>query len=142
MDTSNRPVISPAGSRTHRRHSDEFKRSIVEQSFQPGVSVARLARANGINANQVFAWRKLFRESQCEAADDPSNQLLPVSIAAPDEAPMVSPSSPSSTATAGSSSAGSSPPGVLRLEFSTVRLTIEGTLDMDLVRAVLGCLPR
>ncbi len=47
VDTMIRPVKSDS-TRTHRRHSDEFKRSLVEQSRQPGASVARIARDNGI----------------------------------------------------------------------------------------------
>jgi transposase-like protein len=31
------------------------KRQIVEQTFEPGVSVAQVAFANGVNANQAFA---------------------------------------------------------------------------------------
>jgi transposase len=37
----------------------EWKRSVVEQTFEPGASVARVARDNNINANQLWAWRKL-----------------------------------------------------------------------------------
>lgn len=37
------------------------KRKIVEETLAPGASVARVARANGVNANQVFSWRRLYR---------------------------------------------------------------------------------
>jgi transposase-like protein len=37
-----------------RYRSKEERRQIAEESLQPGVSVAVLARAHGINANQVF----------------------------------------------------------------------------------------
>lgn len=33
--------------------------------MQPGASVAKVARAHGVNANQVFAWRRRYRESLC-----------------------------------------------------------------------------
>jgi Transposase len=33
---------------------------IVEETLVPGASVARVARAHGINANQVFGWRRLY----------------------------------------------------------------------------------
>ncbi len=38
----------------YRHHPIEFKRALVEQSLLPGVSVSRLAREHGVNANQIF----------------------------------------------------------------------------------------
>jgi transposase-like protein len=37
---------------------------IVEETLVPGASVARVARKRDVNANQVFYWRKLFREGR------------------------------------------------------------------------------
>src|SRR5438874_10438748 len=42
----------------------------------PWASVARVARRNDVNANQVFYWRKLFREGRLGISMNP--QLLPV----------------------------------------------------------------
>ena len=47
-----------------RRYSVAEKRQIVEESFEPGTSVARVARAHGVNANQVFTWRRLYQRGQ------------------------------------------------------------------------------
>ncbi|RQR61351.1 hypothetical protein DIE18_12650 [Burkholderia sp. Bp9125] len=44
--------------RQTRRHPIEWKRTIVALTFEPGASVARVARENGINANQVWAWQR------------------------------------------------------------------------------------
>ncbi len=68
MDTSNPAVIEavsprktlPTAKRQHR--SPELKRQIVEETLAPGASVARVARAHGVNANQVFAWRRQYRQ--------------------------------------------------------------------------------
>jgi transposase-like protein len=38
----------------------EEKRRIVEQTLSSTVSVASCARRHGVNANQVFYWRKLY----------------------------------------------------------------------------------
>ncbi|WP_244212297.1 transposase [Paraburkholderia hospita] len=38
----------------------EFKRQLVEQSFEPGASVALIARSNDINAKLLFKWRRLY----------------------------------------------------------------------------------
>ncbi|MFD0352115.1 transposase [Kitasatospora aburaviensis] len=35
--------------------------AMVEQSMQPGVSVAQLARENNINDNLLFNWRRLYQ---------------------------------------------------------------------------------
>jgi hypothetical protein len=38
-----------------RKYSVAVKQRIVEESFQPGASVARVAQAHGVNAKQVFS---------------------------------------------------------------------------------------
>ena len=45
-----------------RRWSEADKRRIVAESYQPGTSVALVARRNAVNANLVFNWRRQFRE--------------------------------------------------------------------------------
>jgi transposase-like protein len=64
----------------YRHHSEQFKRAIVEQSLQPGVSVARLARENGVNSNQVFTWRKRYVADQHTVAQSGVPALLSVTI--------------------------------------------------------------
>ncbi len=51
-------LIQPAAAarRTRRRHSTEFKAQIAAACRQPGVSIAALALANGLNANLVRRW--------------------------------------------------------------------------------------
>jgi transposase len=46
------------GKRSRRSWSGEEKRRIVDEAFRPGASVADVARRHGLNANQVFNWRK------------------------------------------------------------------------------------
>ena len=38
------------------------KRQIVQASLQPGSSVAEVARRHGLNANLLFAWRRLLAQ--------------------------------------------------------------------------------
>ena len=46
-----------AGGRRHRRsHSAEFKAKVIQACAQPGVSVAAVALAHGLNANLVRRW--------------------------------------------------------------------------------------
>jgi transposase len=63
-----------------KRWSVEDKRRIVELTLEPGASVARIAQAEGVNANQVFLWRRAYRNGELQAGDSAS--LVPVVIEA------------------------------------------------------------
>jgi transposase len=83
MDTniqSIKAVINGRG--RYQRHSLEFKRRLVEQTLLPGASVARIAREHGVNANQVFGWRKLYREGRLGEEGKAVANLLPVTVTA------------------------------------------------------------
>ena len=55
---------SRVGTAKKRRRTIKERRDIVEETLVPGASVARVARRHDVNANQVFYWRKLYREGQ------------------------------------------------------------------------------
>ena len=57
MDTSERIVVKRA---PRKRRSVAEKRRIVEETMQAEASVARVAREHGVNANQVFHWRRQY----------------------------------------------------------------------------------
>ena len=44
--------------RVRRTHSEAFKQSVISACREPGVSVAGVALANGVNANQVHRWMR------------------------------------------------------------------------------------
>jgi transposase len=67
-----------AGRRVRRWRSVEEKRRIVELTLVPGASVALVARAHGVNANQVFKWRREFERGELPAAVSAPASLLPV----------------------------------------------------------------
>jgi hypothetical protein len=52
MDTSDRGIVR----RRRRTHSAEFKTHVVSARRQPGVSIAAVALANGLNANLLRRW--------------------------------------------------------------------------------------
>lgn len=57
----------PVGTRRRRRlHSDEFKANVVAACMQPGMSMAAVAMAHGINANLLRRW---VREVEMKASD-------------------------------------------------------------------------
>src|SRR6266513_4608432 len=76
---------SLAGQR--QRRSIAEKRRIVEETLVEGASVARVARAHGINANQVFGWRRLYRAGRLGDCK-PAIKLLPVRVSESLPAPL------------------------------------------------------
>jgi transposase len=69
--------------RVRRWRSVAEKRRIVELTLVPGASVALVARAHGVNANQVFKWRREFERG--ELSEPVSASLLPVVLAGGDK---------------------------------------------------------
>jgi transposase len=49
-------IPSMLARRSRRRHSADFKRQVVEACCEPGVSIAGVALAHGLNANMVRRW--------------------------------------------------------------------------------------
>lgn len=84
MDILDRPVISSSDTKHYRCHSTALELALVEQTLQPGAFVARIAREHGVNADQVFGWRKLHRKGLLDSSADASAAMLPVTIMAPD----------------------------------------------------------
>ena len=71
--------------RRNRSWPEPLKREIVAATFEPGASVAAVARHYEVNANQVFAWRKRFAAPEAEEA---MPRLVPVVVTAePPQAP-------------------------------------------------------
>ena len=50
--------------RRRRRWSDAQKRQIVAETHQPEVSAPQVAQRYNLNANQVFGWRRAYREPE------------------------------------------------------------------------------
>ena len=125
MDTSEQP-IQVRGGEPKRYRTVEEKRRIVEEALQTGASVARVARAHGVNANQVFAWRRLYRQGRLERRTNETRALLPVRLV--DSQPEASPTATSVHRT---------PSGVIHMEVPKGQLRITGCVDADALRVVL-----
>ena len=105
---------------------------MVEKTLEAGASVARVALKYGVNANQVFQWRRLYRDGKLGAPPESAMKLLPVSVA-DDEDPLRS----ELTEVVSSSS------GAIHIELpGEVRISLEGSADPAIVRAVLMSLHR
>lgn len=111
--------------------SKEERRRIVEETLQEGASVARVARAHGVNANQLFHWRKLYREGQLDVEAD-SNPLLPVQVI--DTIPADQPTRRRRRR--------APVPGTIDIDLGHARVRIEGAADPKCVRAALEGLVR
>ncbi len=61
-----------------RRRSVDEKLAIVRETFEPGASVSGVARRHQVNANQVFAWRKLYQDGSLSAVSA-GEQVVPAS---------------------------------------------------------------
>src|ERR1700733_12105324 len=73
----------PGGVRTRTRRSIQEKLQIVRETLSD-VSVAVVARRHGINANQVFAWRRQYQRGQLVEGSGPRAQeavIVPVQVA-------------------------------------------------------------
>jgi transposase len=68
-----------------------LKREIVAASFAPGSSVSMVARQHDVNANQVFNWRKLYRDDPRAPAVTSAPQLIPVIVTAGPDAVATQP---------------------------------------------------
>lgn len=56
-------VVPPGQRRTRRSWSRAEKRRIIAKAFRPGASAADVARSYGLNANQLFNWRRALAAS-------------------------------------------------------------------------------
>jgi transposase len=45
-----------------RRWAPAEKKAIVEETYEPGMSVSAVARRRGIPPNQIFRWRRLMED--------------------------------------------------------------------------------
>ena len=120
--------VYPEVAGKRRMRSKRERRQVVEETMRPGApSVAVIARAHGVNANQVFNWRKLYQAGRLD--EKPSvTQLLPVRISndSRGESPTVKERS-----VAGAAS------GAIHIELGRVRIRVEGSVDPKTLRLIL-----
>jgi transposase len=113
-----------------RRWPIEEKRRIVQEMLEPGASVARTAQQHAVNANQIFKWRKQYREGRLGSST--SSRLLPVKVISEqlvgaEKVPALDLRSPT---------------GTLEIKLSKGTLQITGTIDLIVLHTALECLVR
>jgi transposase len=128
MDTSERVVVKRALLR--RRRSVAERRRIVEETLEPGASVARVAQRHTVNANQVFNWRQLYRKGLLVEKNAGSGMsLLPVTLSNVSVPETCDPQR-------------GVPAGTIHVELSKGHLRITGRVDSEALRTVLERLLR
>lgn len=125
------PTQRPGSRKGRPNHSPEFRRCLAMAACEPGVSIARLARENGLNANLVFTWRRRYlAEQQAETV-----QLVPVAIVneassvneppTPPEPEIVRPAVPA---------------GSIEVRIGRAVVKVDGIVNAEMLRTVLGSL--
>jgi transposase-like protein len=115
-------VRAPANGR--RTYSETAKRALVQISLRPGVSVAGLALAHGINANLLRRWITQYGpEAKSDNGTNSGASLLPVS-----------------TSAAATSRVAASTDCYIEIGFMGTTIRVRGAVDIRALSVVLDCL--
>jgi transposase len=151
MEATSDPVSHTTSKRPYRTIAE--RRGIVEETLAPGASVSKIARAHGVNANQLFGWRKMYHEgrlsdanprrrpqsnasqrsNRCEA-DTVAVRLLPVTVTAEIEPTSDSVVIPDKQAI------NDARLGTIELTLAKARVRITGAVDAAALRTILESL--
>ncbi|WP_200819151.1 IS3-like element IS2 family transposase [Escherichia coli] len=71
-------MIDVLGPEKRKRRTTQEKIAIVQQSFEPGMTVSLVARQHGVAASQLFLWRKQYQEGSLTAVAA-GEQVVPAS---------------------------------------------------------------
>lgn len=124
VDTQGQTLQVKAPRKRHRTMQE--RRQMVEETFLPSTSVSRVARRHDVNANQLFRWRKLYREGRLGSGA--ATALLPVKLC--EELPEQARKCDSPVL----------PSGTLEIKVSKGTIRIVGGIDVVTLRTVLECL--
>ncbi len=129
-----------------RQYSVEFKRRLAQLALEPGASVAGIALAHRINANQLFKWRQDYLRQQEEAAalelePGPEATLLPV-VVAPDGRAPLSLAAKAEAASGRASEPTAAEPGQIEIALGRMRVRVTCPVDPALLETILTCIHR
>ena len=123
-------VVGGRGEGRRRWRTVEEKRRIVEAAMAPGASVAQVARLHGVNANQVFQWRRQYQAGDLARPNSDGAKLLPVIVS-------------DSSGQAEEENRTESRVGSIHIEFpGRVLVSIEAGVDPALAAAIIERLAR
>jgi len=128
MDTYTQPVTTK---RQYR--SLEEKQRIVGEALAEGASVARVARAHGVNANLVFNWCRLYRAGRLRRRHEA--KLLPVRVTGEScTSPEASRTEPGGLPVCSA--------GTIHIQLEHAQVRVESGANPALLRVLLECLQR
>lgn len=67
-----------SGPERRRRRTAQEKIAIIQQTMEPGMTVSHVARLHGINANQIFKWRRQYEDGSLTAVAS-GEEVVPAS---------------------------------------------------------------
>ena len=106
------------------------KRRIAELTLEPGASVSLVARAHGVNANQVFKWRRALKRGELNDPAAASTALLPVTLSSASQAAIDTGEKEQPTSG-----------GAIHIEFpGRAMISVESGADPILLRSILESL--
>jgi transposase len=108
---------------TRRKWSLEDRQRIVQASLKSGTTVNAVGKVYGVHPSQIYDWRKQQRQ---EKQRSKAALLLPVQVAEGVQSEVPE---------------GKQPGGVV-IEAGSARVTLNGQVDVAVIRAVLECLVR
>jgi transposase len=120
--------MTATGRRRNRSWPEALKREIVAASFAPGASVSVVARRYDVNANQVFSWRKRYRDVAPTAAVKAAPRLVPVMVTPERDAAAARP--PSAAVE------------TIEIDVGSYRVRVGSAVDAQALRRVLDVLER
>ncbi len=80
MSTNMFMGTNSASRRKNRSWPEALKREIVAASYAPGSSASKAARHYSVNVNQVFSWRKVYREDTPGPGEPHTPQMVPLVV--------------------------------------------------------------
>lgn len=124
----NESLLSPpapaALKSTRRRFTQAYKRQVVEESLQPGVCAARVAREHGLHSNLLHTWRWHYRSGLLGPVGTQAATLIPVELSAlPTNEIIPAPSE-----------------RVLSIRCGELHITLPGEVDPAILKTVLAAL--
>lgn len=125
--------LAPVPANYRRRYTAEFKRQVVQESMVGGASIARVAMAHGLNANQLHNWRWQYRRGDFGPLTE-TPTLLPIHITAQPATPrhlLTTDQQPNNPTTQG---------GRIELHLGNARIVVHGSADYRALRCMIEML--
>ncbi|NTY41589.1 transposase [Burkholderia diffusa] len=120
-------------------HPIDFKRRLAELACEPGVSVSKLALEHGLNANQLFRWRRQYRAGLF-GTSDATPAMLPITVV--DAASAAQPTEARHDTSMAAPAEEALSAGTIEVHFADVMVRIGHGIEPATLRAVLAALRR